>query len=319
VSITEELLALLACPVCRIGTLDGLAGATGSRAARCTQCQSTYQVRDGIPILLPPGFDEDAVHDEITHTHAHKRQQAQHFDAALAEEFEITRPHGAPAAYRALLEEKFGRSIAGLPELRGATVIAACCGSGMDAEMLARRGARVIALDVSEGCVRRARARAGRYGVEYLAVVGDVERLPLRDRAVDIAYVHDGLHHLDDPARGLRELARVARVAVSVTEPADALGTAVAVRLGIALAREAAGNRVARLRAGEAAAVLARAGFDARAQRYLMYYGHEPGAAMQFLSKPAVYPLYRAGRRAADAAIGRWGNKLQVTALRRAA
>jgi hypothetical protein len=127
------------------------------------------------------------------------------------------------------------------------------------------------------------------------------------------------LHHLEDPARGLRELARVARHAVSVTEPADALGTAVAVRLGLALAREAAGNRVARLRAAETVSLFNNEGFDANARRYLMYYGHEPGPAMRLLSCPVVHPLFRAGRRAADAALGRWGNKLQVTALRRAA
>jgi SAM-dependent methyltransferase len=276
-------------------------------------------VRDGIAILLPPGFDEGAVHDEIDHAHAHKRQQADHYDRTTAEAFEISRPHGAPSAYRALMREKFVRSIERLPDLRGATVLAACCGSGMDAEMLARRGAGVIAIDVSEGCVRRARARAETYGVDYLALVGDIERLPLRSRSIDISYVHDGLHHLEDPARGLWELARVARRAVSVTEPADAFGTAVAVRLGLALAREEAGNRVARLRADDALAAFSGAGFDASARRYLMHYGHEPGTAMRAMSRPLVHPMYRAGRRAANLLAGRWGNKLQVTAIRRAA
>ena len=316
-SIANELLQLMACPTCH-GALDGIETATSRASVWCASCHATYQVRDGVPILLPPGFDECSVHDEFDHDHAHKRQQAGHYDRALAEEFEVTRPHGTPSAYAALLREKFARSIDGLPDLQGATVLAACCGSGMDAEMLARRGARVIALDVSEGCIRRARARAERYGLDYLAVVGDVERLPLRDRSVDIAYVHDGLHHLEYPSRGLIDLARVARTAVSVTEPADAFGTAVAVRLGLALAREEAGNRVARLRADETVALFARAGFDARAQRYLMYYSHAPGAAMRLLSQPMVHPIYRAARKASDAAAGRWGNKLQVTALRRA-
>ncbi len=315
-SIASELMQLLACPACH-GALAGIDTAGCRAEVSCASCGGAYEVRDGVPILLPPGFDECGAHDEIDHDHTHKRRQAGHFDRALAEEFEITRPHGAPLAYRAVLGEKFARSIDGLPRLQGATVLAACCGSGMDAEMLARRGARVIALDVSEGCVRRARARAERYGVEYLAIVGDVERLPLRGGSVDISYVHDGLHHLEDPARGLGELARVARSAVSVTEPADALGTAVAVRFGLALAREEAGNRVARLRADETVSLFAQSGFEARAQRYLMYYGHAPGAAMRLVSQPLVYPMYRAARKAADAVAGRWGNKLQVTAVRR--
>jgi hypothetical protein len=141
----------------------------------------------------------------------------------------------------------------------------------------------------------------------------------VRDRAADISYVHDGLHHLADPASGLRELARVARRAVTVNEPADALGTAIAVRLGAALATEEAGNPVARLRAGDAARELTAAGFDASARRYFMYYKHEPGAAMRLASRPGLHRAYRAAARASDSVFGRWGNKLQVTALRRAA
>jgi SAM-dependent methyltransferase len=318
-SIARELLQLLACPACREGELVGLDAAMMNGDLPCSACGARYAVREGILRLLPPGFDEHAVHDDIEHAHAHKRRQARHYDAAMLHEFEVTRPHGAPAAYRELLESKFERSIAGLLPLNGATVVDACCGSGMGAEMLARRGARVIAIDVSEGCVRRARERARRYGVDYLAVVGDVERLPLRDRSVDVAYVHDGLHHLDNPANGVRELARVARTAVSISEPADAFGTAVAVRLGMALAREEAGNRVARMRAGDTVRALARAGFDARARRYLMYYRHEPGRLMRLASGDRVLPLYRAGVATADALAGRWGNKLQVTGVRRAA
>jgi hypothetical protein len=101
-------------------------------------------------------------------------------------------------------------------------------------------------------------------------VVGDVEHLPIRTAAMDIGHVHDGLHHLDEPALGLRELARVARCAVSVNEPADALGTQVAVRFGISSNRESAGNRVARLGPNDACRELELAGFQPRARRYLM-------------------------------------------------
>jgi SAM-dependent methyltransferase len=309
----DDLLALLVCPDCH----GDLARATD--AMTCTACATSYPVRDDIPILLPSGLDTAHVHDEIEHTNAHKHGQAAFYDRALAEEFEITRPHGAPRAYAWLLEEKFRRGTAHLPPLAGRTVADVCCGSGMDAEMLARAGARVIAFDISEGCARRARERARRLGLRYLAVVADVERLPLRTRAVEVAYVHDGLHHLDDPLAGVREMARVAAHAVSINEPAEAAATALAVRLGVALDREDAGNRVGRLRPDDVARELAAAGFDARGSRYLMYYRHEPGALLAAASRPAMLSAYRAAVRAADAALGRWGNKLNVTARRRAA
>ena len=90
----------------------------------------------------------------------------------------------------------------------------------------------VIAIDISEGCAKRARQRAERYGLDYLVVVADVEHLPIAYGAADIGYVHDGLHHLAEPTIGLRELARVANERVSINEPAEALGTALMVKRG---------------------------------------------------------------------------------------
>ena len=56
--------------------------------------------------------------------------------------------------------------------------------------------------------------------------MADAERLPFRDASVDLVYVHDGLYHLERPWSRSREMARVARRAVSITEPAEASLTA---------------------------------------------------------------------------------------------
>ena len=146
-------------------------------------------------------------------------------------------------------------------------------------------GAEVIALDVSLGALRRASERKRRHGFELFAVVGDAARLPFRDASVDVVFVHDGLHHLDDPLAGLAEMARVARSAVCVSEPARAWITAVAVRAGLALEREEAGNRVGRLDAEAVEAELRKEGFRIlESQRYGMYYRHEPGRLVRLLS-----------------------------------
>ena len=49
-----------------------------------------------------------------------------------------------------------------------------------------------------------------------------------------------------------------------------------------------------------------------------MLYRHEPGAPTRFISRPSVSALARGGWRVAgaNAAIGRFGNKLTVQALR---
>jgi SAM-dependent methyltransferase len=186
----------------------------------------------------------------------------------------------------------------------------------MEAEFLARRGAQVLALDISEGAVHRAQARARRYGLDYLAVVGDVERLPVRTMAADIAFVHDGLHHLADPMDGVRELVRVARLAVCVNEPADAALTQLAVRIGLAVNEEEAGNAVRRLQAGTFRRELESTGLRVHASRYLMYYGHEPGRVMRLVSRPGVFQVYQQFVETADLAAGRWGNKLSLVGIR---
>lgn len=293
----DDVLGLLACPGCRAPL------ARTDEALDCTACSRVYAVRDGIPHLVA-GAD------------GHKQAQSAWFDERTEEEFEITRPFAAPAFYRLCLERKFRRATRALrPDLSPALVV--CGGSGMDAHFLAAAGARVITSDLSEGAARRARERARRYGLEVVSIVADVERLPFADRSVPLVYVHDGLHHLDRPEAGLAEMARVASAAVSVTEPARARATALAVRVGLALEREEAGNRVARLTLDDVAGRLRAAGFRVvEARRYALLYRHEPGPVARALSSRLLLPVARAALDAADLALGRVGNKLTVQAVR---
>ena len=287
---------LLVCPACR-GELEA-----GTARARC-ECGREYAIEDGIPVLL---VDSSELAD----------RQAEWFDHEADAEWEIERPQGGPVLHEWLLQEKFRRSVRGI-DLRGATALVVCAGSGMDAELLARAGAEVIALDVSLGALRRAVERKRRHRFELLAVVGDAARLPFRDASVDVVFVHDGLHHLDDPLAGLAEMARVARSAVCVSEPARAWITAVAVRAGLALDREEAGNRVGRLDAEAVEAELGKRGFRIlESQRYGMYYRHEPGRMVRLLSYRGLCTVSKASFRLANSVAGRFGNKLAVVAIR---
>ena len=292
-----ELRELLVCPACR-GCFDW------GDDARCTVCGAVYSIRDGLPDLVAAADD-------------HKREQAAFFDEEADDDYEIERPYGTPSFYRWLLEEKLRRSVVGLGPLRGWTALAVCGGSGMEAEFLARRGARVVTADISARAAGRARERAKRHGFEVESIVADVERLPFADASVDLVYVHDGLHHLANPLVGLREMARVARRAVSVNEPARAALTRAAVRAGLALEREEAGNRVARLDPDEVAGELRARGFRVvQSPRYAMLYRHEPGRISRALSDPRVLPLAQVGFRALTRPLAPFGNKLTVQAIR---
>jgi SAM-dependent methyltransferase len=285
------------CPACR-STL-----AWDETVASCDACGSRYGSEDGIPILVATPTARDVA-------------QALWFDEDVDPAFEIERPQGLPALHGWLLEEKFARSVEGLA-LRGATALVVCGGSGMDAELLAGEGALVISSDISLGATKRAVERGRRHCFSLEAVVADLTHLPFADDSIDVVYVHDGLHHLEDPLAGLREMARVARRAVCVSEPARAAATDLAVRLGLALEREDAGNVVARLTLEEVRETLAACGFRAeRASRYAMFYRHEPGVAMRVLSRPLLLPVAKLGWRAANLAAARAGNKLAVQAVR---
>lgn len=293
--------ALLVCPVCH-GALDWR-----EDEARCA-CGGRFPVRDGIPQLLPDASRADP----------HKAAQAAGYDGAGTPAHEAARPRGAPALHGALLAERLRRLTDGLEHvLPGATAVAVCGGSGMDAEWLARLGARVIAVDVSHAAARLAAERFAAGGLAALSVVGDAERLPLPVGGVDAAVVLDGLHHLADPLAGLAELIRVGRRTVAVGEPAAAGLTRAAVRLGLADDVEAAGNAVARLDPSSALAALRAAGFaEVRVDRYAMHYDPGVGPVARALSRRRVRGPAERAALALAAAGSRLGNKVAIRATR---
>jgi uncharacterized protein YbaR (Trm112 family)/SAM-dependent methyltransferase len=295
---------LLVCPECR-GDLEWRA-----EEARCARCGTAYEILDGIPVLRPAGSEGG---DD-----GQKDVQAAYFDEADPE-FEVTRPHGTPWLYQRLLAEKFHRSLDALPfPAGGLTAVTVCGGSGMDAEFLARTGASVISTDISLGAAQRTRERAERYRFDVLPVVADAEALPLSDRSVDLLYVHDGLHHLDSPEAGIREMLRTSRLAVSINEPARARATMLAARMGLSEHYEEAGNFIARLDPETLAAEVSAAGFEVvKNERYAMVYRHEPGRAARILSQPGLRNLTVAALRAFNTVAGGIGNKLTLQAVRK--
>jgi SAM-dependent methyltransferase len=272
-------------------------------------CGAIFEIVDGIAILRPPDGDGP---------NAQKDFQASFFDEADPE-FEVTRPHGTPWLYQHLLAEKFRRSLDALPlPGKGATAVTICGGSGMDAEFLAGNGVSVISTDISLGAAQRTRERATRFGFDVLPVVADAEALPLRDRSVDLLYVHDGLHHLDSPQAGIREMLRTSRFAISINEPAQAKATMLAARVGLSEHYEEAGNFIARLDAELLAREVSAAGFAiVKNERYAMVYRHEPGRASRVLSQPGLRRATVAALQAFNAIAGGMGNKLTLQAVRK--
>jgi ArsR family transcriptional regulator len=84
------------------------------------------------------------------------------------------------------------------------------CGEGYLTMEAARWASRVIAVDRSDAVLNRAKALARRRRVSNVIwKKGELEKLPIRDGAVDVAMLSQALHHAHDPARAVAEAARI--------------------------------------------------------------------------------------------------------------
>ena len=189
----------------------------------------------------------------------------------------------------------------------------------MDSEYLARQGLRVTAIDLSLEALCRAKERARRYSVNYDLVVADAENLPFGAGAVNLAFVHDCLHHLSDPFAAVREMARVSSQAVAIAEPAQSPVTRLAVWLGISGDWEDVGNYVYRLRATELGQLLTSLGFRQwRATQHLIYYQPWTFKPYSLMENPVLFALFKTAFYFSNWLIGRWGNSLKFGAWKSA-
>jgi ubiquinone/menaquinone biosynthesis C-methylase UbiE len=86
------------------------------------------------------------------------------------------------------------------------------CGPGTLALRFARHVRHVWGLDLTPAILDRARDSAAAEQLTNLDfVLGDAQALPFADNSLDIAVTSYSLHHMADPARVIREMARVVR------------------------------------------------------------------------------------------------------------
>jgi ubiquinone/menaquinone biosynthesis C-methylase UbiE len=95
---------------------------------------------------------------------------------------------------------------------KGMTVADVGTGTGFVAAGVAPRVMRVVGIDNAAAMLAVARGNLRALGVSNVDhVVGDVAELPLKDDSMDAAFANMVMHHAEDPAAMLREMARVTR------------------------------------------------------------------------------------------------------------
>jgi SAM-dependent methyltransferase len=97
-----------------------------------------------------------------------------------------------------------------LGDVRGQAVLDFGCGSGENSVILARRGARVVGLDISAALIDLARQRLSLHDLNGTAtfIVGSGHDVPVADGSIDVVFGIAILHHLDLAATS-REVHRV--------------------------------------------------------------------------------------------------------------
>jgi SAM-dependent methyltransferase len=181
-AVDPKLIAWLRCPECR----SALTQPAGDRLA-CTQCGATYGVRDGVPRFVKQSTPTAVAFGYIWGEQAAK----------------VTPPTHATAYHLHQMHDALGA-----PPLAG-LVIDGGCGDGVDLAMQALDPSReIVGVELSDGGVTTSIVRTR--GLSRAHVVqGDLLKLPLADDTFDAGYSYGVVHHTPDPARAVRELARV--------------------------------------------------------------------------------------------------------------
>ncbi len=167
--------------------------------------------------VVPPGLS--AVVEQVLARGGEEIKAAPHDDEGLrlvlARRKDLLRGHFDELAGRFGRDHLPGRSWKALCEmllrlLPPLEIADLGAGEATMALLLAQSARRVIAIDNSEKMVEYGRGLAQRNGVANLDYrLGDMEALPLRDGEVELALMHQTLHHTLHPAAALSEARRV--------------------------------------------------------------------------------------------------------------
>lgn len=87
-------------------------------------------------------------------------------------------------------------------------------GEGVLSQLLARRARRVYCIDNSPRMVEVGRQLAEQHDIDNLEYkLGDIEKVPLADASVDLAFLSQALHHAEHPPQAIMEAVRILRPA----------------------------------------------------------------------------------------------------------
>lgn len=188
----RDLLDILACPVCDPQRPLSLHGATESGGEviegtlACAKCDRQWPVRGGIPRFV-------ATTDDYAQGFA--------FQWRLWRTVQIDRLNGHTLSEDRLLHDSGWTA----DWIEGKLILDAGCGAGRFSDVLAKLGARVVAVDLSEA-VDSCRETCFHHGGAVECVQASIYALPFRKRVFDGIHCAGVIQHTPDPRRAIETL-----------------------------------------------------------------------------------------------------------------
>ncbi len=180
----------LHCPTCR----SGLTTAAG-KGYYCLKCDSTYPIKDGIPVLLPDLESVDSEQNLLIEKEFYENM----FSDLKGFDDGHCIVYGHDRVYNFMGEIEKGN------------VLEVGCGGGHHSVNLAKRGFKVTSIDISLNGLRAAKALAEHEKQDIQFVCGDIKRLPFADKEFDVCFCSLILHHFKSLDNILKELSRVTK------------------------------------------------------------------------------------------------------------
>lgn len=102
----------------------------------------------------------------------------------------------------------------------GDKILEVGCGEGILSMMAAKKGAEVVATDISTANLEEAQKLADKEGVKNIKfLLADAENLPFDDNSFDVVIADNVLEHLPDFEKGLAEIKRITKSKAIIALP----------------------------------------------------------------------------------------------------
>jgi ubiquinone/menaquinone biosynthesis C-methylase UbiE len=107
--------------------------------------------------------------------------------------------------FNELAEQPVSFSLLG--NIKRKKVLDAGCGSGIYSKILARKGAEIYGLEISQNMLKFAREHCKNYKIEFKK--GSIDRLPYKNNSFDLILASLVIHYLKKPEKAFKEFNRV--------------------------------------------------------------------------------------------------------------